>query len=885
MKSYQIIILGSILSSLFILNSNNFDSQKLNNDQKQFFNRIISKRFLQEDGVENLEEQNINSKSDIDKVCEKGSEELIAYYKTGDFSKIGLDDKPITCKDKNEEYIQALKKILKKYASGGSKKRILDENVDNEIVPNKNSENSNKEEDGEITDAIIVYTKNFLPLIIFLVIGILSIPGWLFCCFCCCCNCCCCCCCKKTGCKIPCFIFTYIFYLVAIFVCIYGLTQSNQIFKGIADTECSFLRFVEELLDGETKEKLPKWAGIEGIISILDQINGKLENLEGTRINNINQHIEDLLDETKSDSPRNLFLDKMKDADRSFYEDNTAKMLYNRQYSLSDKYTNAQYLLDIIQYFGHYDPSTKEGTPKLSVIDIWVTEYNEVSKAADTKLGEAKGNFNDILGEKFSQISDALNEGKNVVGDFKSGFQDIKDDLAQSIIDYSEIIDTYGKKGFKYIFYAIGIINIVLAIFITFLCCCSGKTCTNCCCCRCFCKFFIHLFWNTLALLMITTFLVGFLFTFIGQIGSNFVTILSYAVSEDNIGEGKENFLIDQLEEAKNYIDTCVNGNGDIMNKLGIDTNSLKSFDGIKEAEDKINDITSKFDDIKKNMLAYKEGLRRLTDRWDDLETSDDFGFILQNGEELFSAGQNPPPYLKFKEILTEVNKYIKFKGINEEWTNTCQKENLCSNDYTCYHPKTCLPLQRGWIDTTPDLSEEFRLNITILNHIKESLGFAASDLDNDSSGDNPDDTPDDTPTTYTTGSYSGKIKELKVSYEGYLKSYIDVLTEVKEAINEITEILKKYTGDKGGLFSFVNCNFIGKNLKIILKYLENALGTKLYTVGICLFIVGCSLALSISSTILLIVIINIDIDNNNRQSNQIPEYSLNSARRVFKYQ
>ena len=68
-----------------------------------------------------------------------------------------------------------------------------------------------------------------------------------------------------------------------------------------------------------------------------------------------------------------------------------------------------------------------------------------------------------------------------------------------------------------------------------------------------------------------------------------------------------------------------------------------------------------------------------------------------------------------------------------------------------------------------------------------------------------------------------------------------------------------------------------------MLKYLKEAFGGDLYTIGICLILVGCSLALSISSTILLIVVINTDIDNNKKKDN-IPENPYNADVRVIQY-
>ena len=73
-----------------------------------------------------------------------------------------------------------------------------------------------------------------------------------------------------------------------------------------------------------------------------------------------------------------------------------------------------------------------------------------------------------------------------------------------------------------------------------------------------------------------------------------------------------------------------------------------------------------------------------------------------------------------------------------------------------------------------------------------------------------------------------------------------------------------------------------------MLKYLKTVLGKDIKTIGICLFVVGCSLALSISSTILLIVIINITIDNNKKKlkkeekKDQIKDYPLDTEGRVM---
>ena len=104
--------------------------------------------------------------------------------------------------------------------------------------------------------------------------------------------------------------------------------------------------------------------------------------------------------------------------------------------------------------------------------------------------------------------------------------------------------------------------------------------------------------------------------------------------------------------------------------------------------------------------------------------------------------------------------------------------------------------------------------------------------------------------------------------------------------MNNITNKLKKYINKDEGIFSFIDCRFIGTNLKVMLKYLKSILGGNVKTIGFCLSVIGCSLGLSISSTILLIVIINIDIDNNKKklEAEKIQEYQLNSGGRIIQY-
>ena len=219
LKSYHLFLISLLLGSLLILNSNYVRDKKAddNTEKSPLFNKITKNRILEEE-----------DNQDIIKVCKRGSEELTSYYITKDASKIDIDEnEDIKCEDCKEKYMEALISIMRNVFSDEKK----------EERKGKSEKEKIEQIFDEEKDNIKKYLFRILPMLIFIIIAILSIIGWIVCGICACCDCCCCRCCKNESCEIPCFIFTYLFYAAAIIACIYGLSQTNTIFKGLADTE------------------------------------------------------------------------------------------------------------------------------------------------------------------------------------------------------------------------------------------------------------------------------------------------------------------------------------------------------------------------------------------------------------------------------------------------------------------------------------------------------------------------------------------------------------------------------------------------------------------------------------------------------------------------
>jgi hypothetical protein len=170
--------------------------------------------------------------------------------------------------------------------------------------------------DSDTEENIKKYLPRVYAMLVFLGIAGLSFIGWIVCIICCCADCCWCPCCKKVSCKIPFFIFTYIFYGLVVAVCLYGVTQASKVFVGIADTECSLLQFFDVILYGEQKDpSQPRWIGIENVTFLLDELNTTLTDMKN---DDLLVYLNDYMEEINVQ--RDNFKSELRTVHKKFYK-------------------------------------------------------------------------------------------------------------------------------------------------------------------------------------------------------------------------------------------------------------------------------------------------------------------------------------------------------------------------------------------------------------------------------------------------------------------------------------------------------------------------------------------------------------------------------------
>ena len=756
LRYYHIIFLSCLICPLLMLNS------KLVNEKRD------QEKALR--GTTEISEyyfgRNLEFKEDTDKICEKGSKELKEYYSTGDPSKFGIEE---IKEEDRPEHIKALINMINEGTSGGE----------------------------GLEDNAMTYVKHLIPVFFFLAVAILAIPGWIVCCSCCCCNCYCCCCCIKQCCQLPFYIVTNVMYAIVVGVSIYGLSQSNSIFVGLADTECSLLRFLGEILDGETKGRTPKWGGIDKIKNKLQETVTKINGLKGSVTTNLGN--------TKTDvtSAESTFKGKLKDSCTTINGDTT-------NYNYND------YRLDIAGDYGTFGES--EPTYPLSFVGVWYNEYKTISEQTTTNMESVESNFDEIT--KNDEMTDTLSDVSTQFEDIKNSIDSVKGEISDVIINNSDTIEDYGKLGFKIVFSVLTVIDVAIAALMFLFCFFSGKSCSSCCFIRCGLKIVLHILWNIMAFLMICTFLIGTIFTLVGTLGKDLTSAVSYIVGEENLGKGENAIL---LGEAAEKLNICINKDGDINRLIHLDDNS-NYLEQLKTLENRIIDLEQRSTNLKNQKIAYNNYTRILNER----ERYSDINY------NLIKDSENK---LNLRDKVNELNTHT--RELKEEWIfsdnnlGTC--EAYAAHDGKVYfNPYKCEP------------STRYGTSTSFTDTINEVSGIVKAQ--NHANGD-------------TSTSIRKVINELEVNYNHFLDVQISGLSSFRSTIHELTGIFDQLVGKSDGFFSFLNCKFIGTNIKVLLKALENSLGKDFYTVGVCLILSGFSMAVGISFTILLMVIISKNAD------------------------
>ena len=392
---------------------------------------------------------------------------------------------------------------------------------------------------------IMKYISRLIPFVIFIILGIISIFGWIVCCSCYCCPCCCC---NQTAknqylCRLISFLLFMGMSVVVIGLSFYGLIDLNNIMKSLNGMSCTVFKLYTEVINGQETEITPKWTGVQNI---------KIVTAETTQT----------VDQIISDRDE-IFLKK---ETLTTNENNFKTDLENTVNSVKTKTINVDGRNIIPSYVTNYYPVDKIGTTAYQI----QLEFNQVIQQAEDIINDADTSSSgvvkasDTLKTTFANVDAAIDN-------INSAFDTFSDSIAEPWMKYQRPLTKYGKLGIN-IFFGILVGLSVLTIGFTSLFVILNLKCL---------KIFILIIWNIQVLIMILTFIIGGIFGLLGIIGKDGTNVVHYLTSVENLGSSSPRVIPESVRE---YVNICLNEDGDLSKTFYLDgTNEIQQLHQLRE--------------------------------------------------------------------------------------------------------------------------------------------------------------------------------------------------------------------------------------------------------------------------------------------------------------
>ena len=773
--------------------------------------------------------RNLLETSAVDKICSKASSEVQNFFESGGTS---LDDKEF---DDNKEYIQKLLDLIE--GKGDQKK------------------------------ASNIYLEHLTPILFFIVFGIVSILIWpiSLCCMCCrCCNKCIrCffCCCSLRIKKFLTNIFFYaalIFFTIGIIFSIFGVIRVFKLFKSMDDASCSLFKIITEAVIGQQTINKPKWGGIEGVNQILLNL--------GNAIITSMQNYKDVFKQAKEnmDQKKNLWIS-------GSLEDSYTQVNSKNFDLISFKIENAQvvqYNGIIPEYVKNYGPYTQSNTFLYNLNK----EYNTLTKLSYEALDKA---YNLVDTSLTDRVANKLTESTNDISTLGENFDKLSEDIAEPWMKHQDKIKdiTEGiSKSIVTIVFITSLEIIVNLILLKFQICSSCKV------------IFTFVFYVFYSLLFLFTILVFVVFGFIGILGiaaKDCASVGHFIFSNDNLSS--ENPRVVKKGKSSTYLNTCVNGNGDLKTAFGYD-NSMNDLDELYHLGDKINEYLDTMT-ISSTPLTI-QAFQLL-----------DYGNKYLNFKYYDASGNEKNVY----SIVDEMNKYTKYDSktyqnvnsnyYNEMWSTSSTSisgytyYNTINNAQTTFNSKYLLNVYDNWdsnyfttrygtsvaLKSTSGYStvaEGIKTLYSVLIDLKDKNNLIYNDVNTVNSN-------------------------LKTKYSEIISLIITALTTAAKTIEPLTDAVGEYLGNgTNSIYSIMNCAFIGYDIKFLLKLLYDGIGNDFYEFGSIMISMGICITLGLYlSSLHFIFQKDVFIEeekkddynniNNNTNNNNIHYYNNNNENKI----
>ena len=385
-----------------------------------------------------------------------------------------------------------------------------------------------------------------------------------------CCWCCGCCCFKakeEAGfCGLVSFIVSVALNAGVLIGAIVGLGYSGKFVSYFNGSSCSLISFFDHALNGDESDTLPKWGGTNNIQIAFQSTNTSLATIGGSYSNVYN------------DNTANNY-NKLKETFRNSPDEIITTIQGVRAY-VDGKLSGLTYKPS---FYSEFTDQTNNDTIIGSIYSDYQTYCLQpylLFTALKSPLKQISNNL---------ALSSTLTTASSGFGSIGSVMDKASNTIASNFVDLQSTISDYILLGFRVIFgFYIGVSVGSAGLLVGYVFFDIKKL-----------KILNHLFWNLSLIFIFLGMLIGGILGIVGEIGAQVSPVIDFIFSPDYLNSSES--ILGGGGDTSNYINTCLNGNGDLSEEMEANTTETQELNKVYNLSQEINQLDEKMSSITKS--------------------------------------------------------------------------------------------------------------------------------------------------------------------------------------------------------------------------------------------------------------------------------------------
>lgn len=528
------------------------------------------------------------------------------------------------------------------------------------------------------------------------------------------------------------------------------------------NSACALTNFIYHTTNGEDKKDLPKWIGVENVVRTVKNLSQPLNVVDKEYVKAFG-----------ANSAYSGFGTKMKTYKTNFESNN----IYNDGVVTKDG--KNVYPLHL-QGFKNSDSE----------------DYIAINTEYETYIKGGYDVSNDLQ-PVAAEIKDGKTEIIRELDTYQTQFLDLETSVSSTGEQLVDNIMKIRDKAFDLFLLAF---KILYGIFVAFS---AGlmTLLTLYALIKCFIfKLPVHILWNVVMIVTILTLIIGSLMGILGFIFGTVSPVLTELLSPDYLND--PNSFFGATGNAAQYINTCLNGDGDLAKDLNVSNSVAAPLSQFNELAKTINVYIKQ---LANTSIVYQKIEDKLKNYYDKLETVTD------------STDGNNQVSVVINEINSKTDNSV--CGKTDYYTVNQCKDGYSEETTFTSSGKNCYKIQNLSSGFTPDYSSCSNDNEKIKAQIKYLIDIAES-----------------------VRKTKTKVGTLKTECNDIYTDLNTMFTSIGKMTDSIATVLNDNLSPDSKLFDMFNCNFLATDLITFVDQFNNHFAKSCRDIGIsCL--VGCFLS------------------------------------------